>query len=598
MCRAVVVGMLAGTLYLAACSERPTEPPSTPDAGVYGPQQDVAPTCSITLNQLLDLAAKLLPAGSPRNNVIAALKALPTRAQDRITVLVRKSAFNIIDQVSKAYTAGKLNPQATPGDLLAFIQGMYCFIGLTPPTPVQPTDPNEFAVAVITPTSGPTIVEPPSKHGGLSLQGATLPAGVPAVTLFVSKLPDSPGPLFTSLDQFPQFYEFSVFPQVTFTKDLIAGVCQAQNIAESSSLRLAHNVGPTFGDVEVLPFANPTFLNCLDLGNVGVLGGVRGFFASLLLPTELHATSMMTTVGTGGTLKHLSPFGSVNPASNPGSIGTVDGNGQPTDGSVGAPGNVFVKVTSQNGTPIKNVPVTFGGQSTAATDQNGVAAFLWTATPGTTLTATVPNEDGCPAVTTHNAPDAYRPRVCFSPSAVTFTAAQTVPTSFGSAGWSYKQIGSTDPVPSPMVTPLAADGWAIGQAPFGSTETSPACSSLPVRATEWSLGTLVQPSTMLLRRDVFIPANTTSATIDLLIDNDVQVSVNGFDVSGGLVQHENCADILPLGPFTISASAGPASAVAPLIAGQVNKIFVRGVDRGVQSFLDVKMSLSSGGGLQ
>jgi hypothetical protein len=586
MRRAVVVGVLAGTLYLAACSDRPTEPPSSPDAGLYGPQQDVAPTCPITLNQLLDLAAKLLPAGSSRNNVIAALKALPPRQQDRISVLIRKAAFNIIDLVSKAYTAGKLNPQATPGDVLAFIQGMYCFIGLTPPTPVQPTDPNEFAVAVITPTSGPTIVEPPSKHGGLSLQGATLPANVPAVTLFVSKLPDSPGPLFTSLDQFPQFYEFSVFPEVTFTKDLIAGVCQAQNIAESSSLRLAHNVGTNFGDVEVLPFANPTFLNCLDLGNIGMLGGVRGFFASLLLPTELHATSMMTTVGTGGTLKHLSPFGSVNPASNPGSIGTVDGNGHPTDGSVGAPGNVFVKVTSHNGTPIKNVPVTFGGQTTVATDQNGIAAFLWTATPGTTLTATVPNETGCPAVTTHNDPDAYRPRVCFSPSSVTFTAAQPVPTDFGSGGWSYKQIGNSDPIPSATVTPSAADGWAVGPAPFGSSES--VC-SLGTPGTLWSLNT-----TMLLRRDVFIPANTTSATIDVRIDNDVQVFVNGFDVSGGLVQHENCADIQPPGPFTVSASAGPASANAPLVAGQVNKIFIRGVDRGVQSFLDVKMTLNSG----
>jgi len=387
----------------------------------------VTPTCSITLNQLIDLAAKLFPAGAQRNAVVTALKALPPRAQDRLSLAIRKAAFSIIDIATKAYTAGKLNPQATPADLLAFIQGMYCFVGLTPPTIPQPIDKNEFATAVITSNSGPTTVEPPSKHGGLQFQGTTLPAGVPAVTIFVTKLPDTPGPLFTSLDQFPQFYEFSAFPEVTFTKNVLAGVCQAQNLAESSSLLLAHNVLPKFGAgaVEVLPHVDPTFLNCLDIvGNVGLLGGVREFFASALLPTQLHAsTSLMTTVGTGGNLKHLSPFGSVNPGSNPGSIGTVDANGQPTDGSVSGADSVYVKATSKNGTPIQKLPVAFG-QDTVLTKESGIAAFKWDATPGTTLTATVLNELGCPGT---NPGTAYLPKVCFSPNSVTFTAPSPEP---------------------------------------------------------------------------------------------------------------------------------------------------------------------------
>jgi hypothetical protein len=242
------------------------------------------------------------------------------------------------------------------------------------------------------------------------------------------------------------------------------------------------------------------------------------------------------------------------------------------------------------------VPVSFGA-TVVSTDNNGIASYQWSATPGTTLNASVPNEanevaPSCPTdIPSHAENAAYRPLVCFSPSSVTFTAVQPIPTGFGSGAWSYKQISNSDPVPSPSIAPLASDGWAVGQGPFASNEHS-ACPSLAAPGTVWSLN-----STMLLRRDVFIPANTTSATIDLLIDNDIQVFVNGFDVSSGLVQHENCADILPPGPLTIPASAGPASSDAPLVAGQVNKILIRGVDRGVQSFLDVKMTLSSGGGL-
>jgi hypothetical protein len=76
-------------------------------------------------------------------------------------------------------------------------------------------------------------------------------------------------------------------------------------------------------------------------------------------------------------------------------------------------------------------------------------------------------------------------------------------------------------------------------------------------------------------------------TIEVLIDNDVHVFVNGSDVSGGLQMHEGCANLHPRS-FTIN---GPDSE-GPLLPGEVNQIFIRGVDRGVQSYVDSRITLS------
>jgi hypothetical protein len=159
-----------------------------------------------------------------------------------------------------------------------------------------------------------------------------------------------------------------------------------------------------------------------------------------------------------------------------------------------------------------------------------------------------------------------------------FGAVDPIVVPFQSGGWFFKQISSFDPVPSEWTTiaPTVANGWTPGSAPFGT----PGC-SLATPATPWTLGT-----TILLRRDVFVPLGTSSITIDVLIDNDAQVFVNGWDVSGGLIINENCANTHPLS-FSVH---GP-DAEGPLVPGQVNQIFIRGVDRGVQSYLDAKITL-------
>jgi hypothetical protein len=116
-----------------------------------------------------------------------------------------------------------------------------------------------------------------------------------------------------------------------------------------------------------------------------------------------------------------------------------------------------------------------------------------------------------------------------------------------------------------------------GTAPFGSSPSG--CGNTP--ATNWGINSFI-----LLRRDFFVPEGVTSAEISVLVDNDVRIFVNGSEVTDGFVQHENCPELNPLEPFTVTTESG-------LIAGGVNKLAIIARDRGVESFLDVQVTLDA-----
>jgi hypothetical protein len=175
------------------------------------------------------------------------------------------------------------------------------------------------------------------------------------------------------------------------------------------------------------------------------------------------------------------------------------------------------------------------------------------------------------------------------------------PPGFGSTDWTYQQIASTATPPTNWQTADQSFGvgsWLLTntngnapgtRAPFGDIGGVPSCQAngLATPSTPWS------PSTNLLaRRDVYVPPGVTSATISVLIDNDIQVFVNGFDVSNGLQAHENCANLSPPGPFVVNASTNAPTASIPLQAGVVNKIAILAADRGGQSFLDAKITFA------
>ena len=293
----------------------------------------------------------------------------------------------------------------------------------------------------------------------------------------------------------------------------------------------------------------------------------------------LPQVAQASTVGTccvGGTTKKFSPFGAVDTL-------VIASAVSPTS-IVGAAGSYVannllpsVRVLTPSGDSVAGLTVTFSvppgsGDSihgpVQVTDVHGIATVgAWFLTN--------PGADSVLATVTppHPGSGVQNNEILFT--ATVFSG--EVP--FQSSGWFYKQISSLDPVPSEWTTiaPTVANGWTPGSAPFGT----PGC-GLPTPATPWTVGT-----TMLLRRDVFVPLGTTSMKVDVLIDNDLHLFVNGWDISGGLIFNGGCADGHPLS-YSIY---GPAFE-GHLVPGQVNQIFIRGVDEGVQSYLDAKITFA------
>lgn len=610
MRRPIVVALMAGIL-LVACTDQPTEAPSRPEPPA-APQLDVG-THPCSLNDLIDATALLFPASPARTAIVNSLKALSVARQTRLANLIKAAAFGIVDVVGKAYTAGKLvNSPNTPRNVLNFITTLYCFTGVLPPPnfPSGPIDPNEFAVAVVTPNSGPVLVRPNSRHGGISIQGQSVTT---TTTVTVMKLPDAPGPLLTSLDQFPLFYEFRTSPEVTFTKDVTTGVCLGNNFPVSSALRLAHNVGTNFGNVEILPFVSPPFLDCTNIpGTLGSLRGFQGLFASLLLPTELHAASatMVVTTKVGGTLRHLSPFGSVDPGSNPGSL-----NYNPNEAAFGnltaAPGgNVSpapsVRVTSQNGTPIQSVPVVFavtagggsisggttsgGTTATVFTNASGIASLTnWTLgpEPGTNTVSATP-----PAGAQVGTTPPFKPAVAFSPASLTFTAEAVGPLNYGATGFRYF-FPDGSPPSGFQSTSFNDSSWLIGDAAFGFDNPTDECFLIENGSvnTEWPAN-----SQILLRRRFTLPGGPSTGIVSVAIDNDLKVFVNGIDITptaesdnetavnfddDGFVLHEGCPT---RGSFTFTASS---------LNPGVNLLVIEARDRGGSTYIDAEVTQPS-----
>ena len=116
--------------------------------------------------------------------------------------------------------------------------------------------------------------------------------------------------------------------------------------------------------------------------------------------------------------------------------------------------------------------------------------------------------------------------------------------------------------------------FAVGQGGFGS---GGGCFlNQTARHTDWSTN-----SDILLRKRIVLPAAATRLVVRGAIDNDIQIWVNGQDISQGVVTTEGCAE---LNEFRIIA---PDSV---LRVGE-NIVAVRARDRGAESYVDVTVAL-------
>jgi hypothetical protein len=127
-----------------------------------------------------------------------------------------------------------------------------------------------------------------------------------------------------------------------------------------------------------------------------------------------------------------------------------------------------------------------------------------------------------------------------------------------------------------------ARGWVVSpslqspgtnpfsRAAFGSGGT---CPLDPTVHTFWPANT-----TITIWHEFQVPRGATNVQVAIAIDNDVNVWVNGVNVSGGFQMHEGCAQ---LDAFIFSVPSN--------ILHKNNVLEVRGRDRGVESYLDAEV---------
>ena len=566
------IGLFFATA-LASCSQDNSLPtgPAEPQAAQPAP----APTDDILLvaqgcnpADITALVKTILP--GPLGTLVAAKLAQLNldRTGGRID-RARARMFEIVDALVKARNAGLYaNDPVKRGKLEALIKLLFCLVGLpTPPIDLGP----DGGAAVVTPTSPATVVQTGNLRAATRVSGPDVPQ---TVLVTITKLPATGGWLDTQLDQYGPGYEFSVTPAVQFSNDVLAGACinSTGNEALDMRLRLAHNNASgalgtgnsRFGNIEIISETPlelvPLGLNCTPQ---------IGFFERMFLPQSLYAAGSPPT--TGGKVRNYSPFAAVDPLLAV-SANSATNQAAGAGAAVGAPPSVKVKTitlgTLVNGVGVAFVPsagsgsVTGGTQTTSA----GIATVgSWTINAGPNTLNAAASASG----------------LSFTGSPVVFTADGALPPpDFGATGYSFYLTSDLGTAPEGWQTASFPDGWSTGGAPFGTLDY---CANepynLPPVVTQWGIGS---PSYVLVRKDFYVPAGTTSATIQVLVDNDVQVYMNGNSVSDGLVTHENCANVNPISPLVTSVNPGA-----------VNKLAIVAKDRGGQSYLDLKVTLGS-----
>ncbi len=352
--RASVRALALSLLVLAGCTDQQATQPSGPGA-FKGPTSFVICPTVDSARTVLKAVVPVGPALTAANSQITQMFKLfkANKVSD-----ARATMFSLVQSVLDGYYAGTLIGGQSPEtqvNLLTLINALFCTVGLPQPNLALGTLGPDGAIAVITPTSPTTLVRTGTQFAGVNVPGGSVPT---TTIVSVSRLPDEPGPLLTSLDQYPAFYEFTSSPTVTFNQDVLVGVCQVANFTppDYSRLKVGHNVGTS---VELLPRTTAGFIDCTNLNGGLGFGFNRGWqqlATTLFLPQEAQAA----TVGTcclGGTTKKFSPFGAVD------TLAILDPASKTISGQANSQVDGFklprIVVTTPTGHPVPGVTVTF-----------------------------------------------------------------------------------------------------------------------------------------------------------------------------------------------------------------------------------------------
>lgn len=362
--RPLALSAATGLLLVLACSsDAPTaQAPTAPMASVSA---DACPT----VDGLRDQITALFPAGLYQREATSALVAMRNFVKAGDFASAQAVMFKLVNYTLTGYYGHQLvgdQSASTQQAVVTLINGLYCYVGLAAPNIPLGALGDDGVVAVIDPTMGQTTVVTPSAQAGVDIPAAATPT---TTVLAVYRLPDTPHPLNTALDQYPAFYEFQVSPVVTFNQNVLVGACQLGSFAPADygRLKIGHNLGGT--GFELLPKQSPAFLDCTGL-------------ASINADPSINSTCCL-----GGTTKSFSPFGAVDTSTtmDAASLRRITGAANSP-----VPSNLLpaVQILTPQGHPVPGITVTFSvpqgseGSITGATqvtDQNGIARVgSWT----------------------------------------------------------------------------------------------------------------------------------------------------------------------------------------------------------------------------
>jgi hypothetical protein len=500
----------------------------------------------------------------------------------------------------------------TQNRLITLINGLYCIVGLPAPTVPLSSLGDDGAIGVVEPgsTAPTTIVNTDATVGA-----QVPPAAAPTTTLVtITRLPNTPGPLNTRLDQYPVFYEITTSPPVTFSQDVTIGICQIDDFdavgEDFSRLKVGHNLSE--GGFELLPRVDATFLspaNCTSLlgavnRGTGVLNlvmrSMTRFADAVLLPEFAHAGAVGKCC-LGGTVKTFSPFGAVDTLVNVTAVSDQSIVGLAAQ-PVPASDRPSVRVLTPAMVPVEGLTVTFSvpagsdgsvNGAVQTTDANGIATV-----GGWTLGGNLGADSVVATVTPPH------PGSGVDGDPVLFVATVLAPASsfdWEATGWSWKQVGTYPTYPSATVINDAVTSTTGYSGPVQAafSMVSPPnteCSAYGTNASRIHSTVFGVNKIIAFRRDFILPGGATSGTMVFAVDNDFRVFVNGVEKTSSVLftvgasgtstgvdahgyrNHDNCPE---RGDFALPLSG---------LSALSNSLVVIALDRGGSTYFDASVA--------
>ena len=330
--RALVASVVV--VVVAACGEQsPTRPLESDLLTAQGPASQAVLEAQI--NGLINA----LYTPTEQGDVMRQFARIKAQIASGRTDDAESSIVTFVQTVLGDLAAGDLEdpngaqPPSTADALASLVNAVAQFGGL--PAPIPPALGGDQAVAVVGPAGGTVVTE--TEFGGVQFPAGALPENTIVV---VSRLPNptqpNAGPLPTTSNQYPLFYDFSTTPHVAqFAQPVLVGICQlevgepfgppTQTVA--NRLQIAHPNPANPSTVELLAREVAPFVDCAGVQLAQERGrrqgeGILARALGTIRDFGTRATSVFRATpayavhgGLGGKTTSFSPFGAVDPGS-------------------------------------------------------------------------------------------------------------------------------------------------------------------------------------------------------------------------------------------------------------------------------------------